>query len=208
MPPTSQTKAVSAQKPLLPDQPNGQMPTPKQAQLSEDEALGWPRARMGPARSWAEPSPFQMWWGHKPGHGPCGREKRGHGLFVAQEPRAALNPAGRKRNSPAESCTDPGKTPEIHEGPLLGPARIPSKVYLVLQSTQRNPCVPLFQATQSGPTLHGMGSAVQAAHLVSPGGPSLLTPRAPGVGGVSGDCYSLDDRAHTISCWTDVPTII
>lgn len=26
--------------------------------------------------------------------------------------------------------------------------------------------------------------------------------------GVSGDWYSLDDPAHTISCWTDVPTII
>lgn len=27
---------------------------------------------------------------------------RGHGSFVAQEPRAALNLAARKRNSPAE----------------------------------------------------------------------------------------------------------
>ena len=159
VPPTSQTEAVNAQNPLLPDQPNRQMPTPKQAQLSEQEALGWPRARMGPARSWAEPSPFQMWWGHGPEHGPgyrpCGHGKRRHRPFVAQELWAALNPAARKRNGPAKWGTDSSKTPEIHEGPLLGPARAPSKVYLVLQSTQRNLCVPLFRATRSAPTPHG-----------------------------------------------------
>lgn len=58
----------------------------------------------------------------------------------------------------------------------VSPARVPSKVYLVLQSTQRNPCVPLFQATQSKPTLHGWArlceqptrSVLEAPHCSHP----------------------------------------
>lgn len=52
LPPSSQTKAVSAHK-TRPDKPDGQMPLHKQAQMAKDEALGWPQATVGPAWSWA-----------------------------------------------------------------------------------------------------------------------------------------------------------
>ena len=184
VPPTSQTEAVSAQKPLLPDQPNRQMPTPKQAQLSEQEALGWPQARMGPARSWAEPSLFQMWWGHGQNTGPdtgpvdMGREgtgplwPRSYGLLSTQQlerETVLLNEALIQV-----------KPPRFMRAHCLALAGLPPR-FIWSCSPPKEPVCPSVPGNSERTHTARMGSAMRAAHPVSPGGPSVPISRAPGV---------------------------
>lgn len=174
---SAQTKAVSAQEPLA-DKPHGQIPSHKQAQLAGDEALGWPQARRGQHGAGQSTVLLQMWWGHSPVY-----EGR---TWALCDPGATSRPwPGSYKETSQVPVTEEltQVKPQDSGGPAAWPTQgsLQGLVYLVLQWTQRNPCVYSWQLRADqrcrdglGPGSCPPGQRGPSAHTPTPTG----TPRA------------------------------